>query len=300
MICVLDLDRGVDAYARIGFGVHPGGVHPGKGTHNAIAFMDDDYLELLAIRDRGEYLARSPYGGLVEFLERGGGLRYIVVQSDDLAADAAAMRARGVELSGPADGARRTPSGQELRWKAATLGKRNALPVFFIQHVTPLHERRRQAPAAGRHPNGMQRIERCYIVVDDLEAAVGQYRKVLGVEPQRERGTVINADMAIFPLGPTGLGVVRPVAPGVAANALARRGPGPFQVLYRTAGMEAAAKWIADQGLPPPARGTRNTGEQAMLVPPEHACGVYVGFCRNALALGPYANARFPFPIGLP
>jgi len=30
--------------------------------------------------------------------------------------------------------------------------------------------------------------------------------------------------------------------------------------------------------LPPPARGTRNTGEQAMLVPPEHACGVYVGF----------------------
>jgi hypothetical protein len=183
-----------------------------------------------------------------------------------------------VDLSGPIDGARRTPSGQELRWKAATLGERNPLPVFFIQHLTPLPERRRQVPAAGRHPNGMQRIERCYIAVEDLEAAVGQYRKVLGVEPHRERGTVINADMAIFPLGPTGLGVVRPVAPGVAANALSTRGPGPFQVLYRTAGMNFAAKWIADHGLPPPARGTRNTGEQAMLVPPEHACGVYVGF----------------------
>jgi hypothetical protein len=278
MICVPELGRGVEAYRRLGFDVHPGGEHPGKGTHNAIAFGQDDYLELLAVRDREEYRANNMHGGLLEFLERGGGLRYVVVQSDDLAADAAAMRARGVDLSGPIDGARRTPSGQELRWKAATLGERSPLPLFFIQHVTPLTERRRQAPAAGRHPNGMQRIERCYIVVDELEAAVGQYRKVLGMEPQGERGTVINADMAIFPLGPTGLGVVRPVAPGVAANALAKRGPGPFQVLYRTAGMDAAAKWIADHGLPPPARGTRNTGEQAMLVPPEHACGVYVGF----------------------
>jgi glyoxalase-like protein len=278
MICVPELGRGVEAYRRLGFDVHPGGEHPGKGTHNAIAFGQDDYLELLALRNREEYRANSAYGGLLEFLEQGGGLRYVVVQSDDLAADAAAMRARGVELIGPIHGARRTPSGQELRWKAAHLGERNPLPVFFIQHVTPLTERRRQVPAAGRHPNGMQRIERCYIVVDDLEAALGQYRQMLGVEPQRERGTVINADMAIFPLGPTGLGVVRPVAPGVAANALARRGPGPFQVLYRTTGMDAAAKWIADHGLPSPARGTRNTGEQAMLVPPEHACGVYVGF----------------------
>ncbi len=32
------------------------------------------------------------------------------------------------------------------------------------------------------------------------------------------------------------------------------------------------------QGVPPPARGIRNTGEQAMLVAPEYACGVYIGF----------------------
>src|SRR6266705_703330 len=64
----------------------------------------------------------------------------------------------------------------------------------------------------------------------------------------------------------------------VAADALARRGPGPFQILYRTRSMDAAAKWIADHGLPPPARGVRNTGEQAMLVMPEHACGVVIGF----------------------
>jgi hypothetical protein len=42
--------------------------------------------------------------------------------------------------------------------------------------------------------------------------------------------------------------------------------------------MDAAAEWMADHGVPPPARGIRNTGEQAMLVMPEHACGVYIGF----------------------
>ena len=278
MICVPDLDRGVAAYARIGFDVHPGGVHTGKGTHNAIAFLEDDYLELLAIRDKGEYLAHSAFGGLVEFLERGGGLRYVIVQSDDLAADVAAMRARGVDVSDPADGSRRTPAGRELRWRAAMLGGRDPVPLFFIQHLTPVAERRLQVPTAGRHPNGAQRIELVYIAVTDLKAEAERYGKVLGAAPKMERGTVINADMAIFQLGPTGLGLAHPVGEGVCADALARRGPGPFQILYRTRGMDAAATWIAGHGLPPPVRGVRNTGEHAMLVSPEHACGVTIGF----------------------
>ncbi len=96
--------------------------------------------------------------------------------------------------------------------------------------------------------------------------------------PKVQRGAVIKADMAVFDLGPTGLTVAQPMEPGPAADALARRGPGPFQALYRTSSMEAAARWMADHGVPPPARGIRNTGEQAMLVPPEDACGAYIGF----------------------
>jgi hypothetical protein len=131
---------------------------------------------------------------------------------------------------------------------------------------------------ASRHPNGVQRIERVYIAVKDVAAAAAHYARVLGVPaPTMERGTVIHADMAIFQFGPTALGLAQPVGPGVCADALAR-GPGPFQILYRTSSMDACAKWMADHGLPPPARGIRNTGEQAMLVLPAHACGVYVGF----------------------
>ena len=169
------------------------------------------------------------------------GLQSIALASDALAADSAAVRARG--------------GVDYLR----LVGKKDAQP-------------------ASRHPNGVLRIERVYIAVEDVASSAALYARVLGVPPKLERGTVINADMAIFQFGPTGLGLVQPAGPGVAADALADRGPGPFQILYRTSSMDAAAKWMAEHGIPPPARGIRNTGEQAMLVPPAHACGVYIGF----------------------
>jgi predicted enzyme related to lactoylglutathione lyase len=154
---------------------------------------------------------------------------------------------------------------------AATRARRGLAYITLIAQ--------KKAQAASRHPNGVQRIERVYIAVKDVAAAAAHYARVLGVPaPKMEHGTVINADMAIFQLGATALGLAQPAGPGVCADALERSGPGPFQILYRTSSMDAAAKWIADHGLPPPARGIRNTGEGAMLVMPEHACGVVIGF----------------------
>jgi catechol 2,3-dioxygenase-like lactoylglutathione lyase family enzyme len=288
MICVPTLEQGIDAYTRIGFNVFPGGAHPGKGTHNAIAFHGEDYLELMSVSDRAEYVAARTAAGnagpsLLDFLAAGGGFRFVAVQSDDLAADVAAMRERGVDVGDPAPGARRTPGGQDLRWKAAVLGERNPLPVFFIQHLTPLAERRAQASKRAGHPNGVLRVDRAYIAVPDVAASAEIYARVLGMPvPKIQRGAVIKADMAVFDIGPTGLTVAQPAEPGPAAEALARRGPGPFQVLYRTSSMDAAARWMADHGVPPPVRGIRNTGEQAMLVTPEHACGAYIGFAGPA------------------
>jgi catechol 2,3-dioxygenase-like lactoylglutathione lyase family enzyme len=284
MICVRDLEQGIETYTRLGFDVHPGGIHAGRGTHNAIAFHDADYLELLGVREpdgdaAATGAAGKPSAALVEFLAQGDGFRYIAVQSDDVVGDVAAMRRRGIDVGDPVEGGRRAPSGQELRWKTAVLGPSDALPIFFIQHVTPLEARRRQVPRAGQHGNGVLRIDRAYVVVPDVKAAAATYSRVLGMPvPAVQRGNVIKADMAVFDLGPTGLTVAQPAEPGPAADALQRRGPGPFQVLYRTRSMDAALRWMAEHGVPPPMRGIRNTGEQAVLVGPEHACGAYVGF----------------------
>ena len=59
---------------------------------------------------------------------------------------------------------------------------------------------------------------------------------------------------------------------------VARRGPGPFQALYRTTSMGAAARWMESHGMPPPARGVRSNGEHAMLATPEFTGGAYIGF----------------------
>lgn len=283
MICVQDLAPAMEQYGRMGFSIYPGGDHPGKETHNAIAFNRDDYIELLAIRDGAERRAARAQGNtdssLEDFIAAGGGIRYIVLQSDDLAADVAAMRSRGVDVSDAIEGGRRTPSGQALRWKVAQPGPRNPLPILFIEHLTPLDERRKQVSAAGDHPNGVVSIERAYVVTRDAETAAADYARVLGVpRPPMERGMVIMADMTVFQLGPTGLGIAQPYAPGPAADALERRGPGPFQALYRTASMGAAVRWMQAHGMPPPKRGVRNTGEQAMLMSPADACGAYIGF----------------------
>jgi hypothetical protein len=282
MICVPDLEKGAAQYRRLGFNVQPGGTHPGKGTHNAIAFNEEDYLELLAIRDRKEERAAGKRGSwgpdLPGFIKAGGGIRFVIVQSDDLAADVAAMRDRGVDVSDLVDG-RRKQGGTEFRWKAAYLGPKDPLPLFFIQHLTPMAERRAHTPGGGPHPNGVRFLERTYIVVHDLEGEVAAYCKVLGMaQPRMYKGTVIMSHMAVFQLGAAGLTIAHPYAPGPAAEALKRRGPGPFQALFRTTSMGAAARWIQDHGVPPPARGVRDTGEHAMLVPPSEACGAYIGF----------------------
>ena len=302
VIAVADVLQGMAQYRKLGFDIYPGGAHPGMGTHNAIALNQDDYMELLAIRDPAEQsvAAARPgswVAGLAEFVAAGGGIRYIVLQSDDLIADVAAMRNRGVDVSDAMAGSRFTAAGQELRWKLAMLGGQNALPIFFIEHLTPMAERRKQVPSAaaqttpspamppyamkerGFHPNGVYALERSYIVTPDVERAAATYARVLGLpQPPITPGTVIMSDMAVFQIGATGLGVVQPYAPGPAADALERRGPGPFQALFRTTSMGAAARWMKEQGLPPLARGVRNTGEHAMLATPAEACGAYIGF----------------------
>ena len=283
-ICVPDLDAGIAQFKKLGFNMAAGGAHPGRGTHNAIAFNADDYVELLAIRDEAEHRAASSKPGsknstLGEFIAAGGGIRYVVLQTDDLIAEVAAMRARGVDVSEPIEGSRRAPTGQELRWKVATTGPRNPLPLVFIEQMTAVEDRRKQVPIAGNHPNGVYKLERAYIVTRDAEAEAAVYAKVLGIpQPKLHKGTVIMSDMAVFEIGPTGLGIATPYAEGPASDALKRRGPGPFQALYRTTGMGAAARWMEKQGLPPLVRGVRANGEHAMLATPAEACGAYIGF----------------------
>ena len=276
VIGVPNLEEGVEIYRRIGFDVRYGGTHPAADTAAAFAFFDDDYLELRAVSEAEKASAGDPFVG---FVQGGGGFFRIAVRSDDLSADIPAMRRRGVDVEDAKDGELLTPDGQILRWRSAELGSDNQLPLSFIQHLTPLEERWAHLPRFGPHPNTALHLERAYVAVPNVTEAATHYSRVLGMPvPALERGTVINSLMAVFYLGPTGLAVAEPTEPGTTSAALANRGPGPFQVLYRTRSIDVADAWIQDHGLPAPTRGVRLSGEHAMLVDSADACGVFVGF----------------------
>src|SRR5881409_1621919 len=107
MICVPNLEEAIEAYTRIGFHVYPGGAHSGGATHNAIAFHQEDYLELLALRDGSSAAALIPGGSdarLSQFMARGCGFLYVAVQSYDLGADVAVMRRLGVDVGDATEG----------------------------------------------------------------------------------------------------------------------------------------------------------------------------------------------------
>jgi hypothetical protein len=205
------------------------------------------------------------------------------VPVDDLAAATSSYRALGFALTidresivaATSTGSLELTSSPGARRELVLAGSRAShsrddLPLAFVDSID-------DQPAAGSHPNSVLRLERVYVVVPDVHAVLADYASALGVPtPLIERGMVIRANMAIFNLGSVGIGVATPFEDGPAARALEQRGAGLFQALFRVGSMARAAAWIVEHGLPPPARGTRNTGEQALLVPPEHAAGLYV------------------------
>jgi catechol 2,3-dioxygenase-like lactoylglutathione lyase family enzyme len=90
-------------------------------------------------------------------------------------------------------------------------------------------ERRRHTPGAGPHPNGVRFLERVYIVVEDLEASVALYAKVLGAsEPRMYKGTVIMSHMAVFQYGAAGLTIAHPVRAGTGRRRARAPRPRPF------------------------------------------------------------------------
>ncbi len=178
MVCVHDLDQAIETYRGLGFRIYPGGAHPGRGTHNAIAFFEDNYLELLAVRDRDE-VVKDGNRALLDFLERGEGLRYFILASDDLEADVVALRGRGLDLTDVREGSRNTDLGTVLRWRYAHLGPRNPLPFFLIQHLTPIDERRAQVPSRD-HPNGAMAVTGVTVTGNRLE-----FEAILGFPPER-------------------------------------------------------------------------------------------------------------------
>src|SRR5262245_7646198 len=194
LIAVDDLELASEVYAKLGFQVLPGGKHPAMGTHNALVpLADGTYLELIGVFDMDLAKEQSPH--IVAALQQENRLATFALASDDLDADVAAIRARGLEIGDVKEGERVRPDGERVVWRRAVPADPN-LP-FVIQDVTP-HALRIPAPTFGigqtLHINDVN------IGVIDVPKSSALYDKLLGIEGEdgwfeMQRGALILKDV---------------------------------------------------------------------------------------------------------
>jgi methylmalonyl-CoA/ethylmalonyl-CoA epimerase len=108
-------------------------------------------------------------------------------------------------------------------------------------------------------------IDHVGIAVDDLEASVERYRRMLGVEPtHRERVDDQGVEEVLFAIGTSFVQLLGALGPETAVGRfLARRGPGLHHVAYRVDDVAAMLAELRDQGTrlvdEAPRRGSRGT-----------------------------------------
>src|SRR5208283_5026720 len=174
-----DLDRGVDwVEQRTGVRALFGGVHPGRGTQNALLALGPScYLEIIA--PDPQQSSPAWFTQIIALPEP----RLITwaVHTSDLTMHAQTAVAAGLPIDGPHDGARSRPDGKILSWRLFHLwDDRGGLLPFFIEW-----SRESVHPAADA-PSGCQ-LERFHLQSPDAPE-LARILQTLAVEVPVEPG----------------------------------------------------------------------------------------------------------------
>jgi len=206
VIMVEDLSIAIDDYSALGFTVLEGGTHAANPTHNAlVVFADGVYLEIIALRPGA---TREMSSRLQRWVQARPGLVDIALLPNDIEADIAGARQRGLIIEDAQIGGRIRPDGQEIVWKTANL-KGAGLP-FFCRDETPRALRVPEGEVR-QHPNGVTGVADVTIAVTDLAASASQYQALLGIEPQANGAAPIpEAKIVTFSLGATTITLAQP------------------------------------------------------------------------------------------
>jgi len=179
-----DLDAGIRFFEeRTGVRAAIGGVHPNRGTMNALASLGDrHYLEIMA-PDPNAKSIRPESVEQVETLKQLKAPRLLTwaAHPGDMDAFASKLRAAAIHFEGPTPGSRVRPDGRVLQWKTINLAdSRDGLLPFFIEWS-----------AASVHPSSDSpqgcRIER-FTVADQNSAVLLQTFRSMGLEVRVEMG----------------------------------------------------------------------------------------------------------------
>jgi hypothetical protein len=129
-----DLQRGIEFVEQhTGVRAAFGGVHPGRGTQNALLSLGERrYLEIIAPDPAQPGVSNPIASGLHSLTEP----RLIgwAAHPGSVAAFAEKLRAAGIGFDGPTPGSRKRPDGQLLHWQIVSLADTaSGLLPFFIE-----------------------------------------------------------------------------------------------------------------------------------------------------------------------
>lgn len=265
-VAVRSLDRGRDAYAKLGFtlaarSIHSGSRVPGGpvevwGSGNHCAMFHEGYLEIIGLTDPDTYSSVKP------MVERYEGLHIIAIgvspPGTNLTVDAAReeLLAKGVPVEAPRSLERDAtfgPKDEEIRrakFRNCYLDREKYTEARFlyIQHLT------RDViwqPHLLEHANGAVAMEEAWFCSEDAAATRARLEPVFP-SPVRGRFRVVApGEWPFRPLPP----LPSPVAFGVRVNSLSR-----------------TRAHLASQGIPV----VEDQG--AVWVSPDHACGSAIRF----------------------
>jgi hypothetical protein len=129
-----ELQAGID-FVQTHTGVRAtfGGVHPGRGTQNALLSLGDRrYLEIIA-PDPVQPGVKNPIASNLHSLKEPQLIGW-AAHPGSVTAFAEKLRAAGIKCDGPTQGSRKRPDGQFLKWQIVSLADTaSGLLPFFIE-----------------------------------------------------------------------------------------------------------------------------------------------------------------------
>lgn len=297
IIGVNDLEAGTHTFQEnLGLTPSGGGQHPFGGTANRIIVIGDTYLELITV-DRPEEAQPS----MLRRLAQGDGYLNCVFASDDIAADSAAMRERGVSIIGPNAGALHSTGGRSRGWQRTDVERPDLAQhyPFLIQHDSSGEERRKRLAGWQKpptHPLGAFRILSTTLVVGQLEEATQRFQRIYGLRPSIQfsgEHEGWDAFLVSFPLGdntdetaqrfelamplPTSLDPAKPQShlpsPGALAGYLQRYGESLCRMTLAVANLDTARRYLDAHDV----IYTAQIGPRPLLwIHPTQACGAAI------------------------
>lgn len=184
-----DLDEGIDFVEKhTGVRAAFGGVHPGRGTRNALLSLGEKhYLEIIA-PDPQQTSAVDRFG-FQKFTEP----RLIgwAAHPGDLNQFATRLRHAGIAFDGPTPGSRKRPGGHLLQWKTLNLhDDQGGLLPFFIEWSADTIHPSADAPACCK---GFR-----FQLVTPNPEAVAKTTKQLGLEVAISKGVPAHLALTAF------------------------------------------------------------------------------------------------------